>query len=146
MTSSKGNNFHVTGPLCGNSPVTGEFTRPVTKGFGVFFDLHLNKRFYKQSRRRWFDTPSRSLWRHCTEHASTHWQVQCPWQSINNNAFDNLDKLGVLRGMKIPSNHFWMYFNGIMLNLYSYLVNFSNEFSWGCNSTDDFVYGHRSAI
>ena len=33
--------------LCaGNSPVTGEFPsqRPVTWGFGVFFDLCLNKR------------------------------------------------------------------------------------------------------
>ena len=30
-----------------------------------FFDLRLNKRFNKQSRRRWFETLSRSLWRHC---------------------------------------------------------------------------------
>ena len=54
--------------LCaGNSPVTGEFPsqRPVTWSFGVFFDLCLNKRSSKQSRRRWFETPSRSLWRHC---------------------------------------------------------------------------------
>ena len=29
------------------------------------FDLRLNKRLSKQSRRRWFDTPSYSLWRHC---------------------------------------------------------------------------------
>ena len=53
--------------LCvGNSPVTGEFPsqRPVTRCFDVFFDLRLNKRFIKQSRRRWFETPSRSLWRH----------------------------------------------------------------------------------
>ena len=30
----------------GKSPVTGEFPaqRPVTQSFGVFFDLHLNKR------------------------------------------------------------------------------------------------------
>ena len=54
--------------LCvGNSPVTGEFPaqRPVIRSFGVFFDLHLNKRLSKQSRRWWFETPSRSLWRHC---------------------------------------------------------------------------------
>ena len=54
--------------LCaGNSPVTGEFPshRPVTRSFDVFFDLHLNKRLSKQSRRWWFETPSRSLWRHC---------------------------------------------------------------------------------
>ena len=54
--------------LCaGNSPVTGEFLsqRPVTHSFGVSFDL--NKRFSKQPRRRWSETPSRSLWRHWNE-------------------------------------------------------------------------------
>ena len=53
--------------LCaGNSPVSGEFPsqRPVARGFYVFFDLCLNKRWSEQSRRRWFETPSRSLWRH----------------------------------------------------------------------------------
>ena len=54
--------------LCaGNSPVTGEFPskRPVTRCFDVFFDLRLNKHVNRQSRRRWFETSSRSLWRHC---------------------------------------------------------------------------------
>ena len=54
--------------LCaGNSPVTGEFPsqRPVTRSFDIFFDLCLNKRLIKQSRRRWFKTPSRLLWCHC---------------------------------------------------------------------------------
>ena len=34
----------------GNSPVTGEFPtqRPVTRGFGISFDLRLNKRLSKQ--------------------------------------------------------------------------------------------------
>ena len=53
--------------LCaGNSPVTGEFPSqgPVTRSFHAFFDLRLNKRLSKQPRRRWFETPSRSLWRH----------------------------------------------------------------------------------
>ena len=56
--------------LCaGNSPVTGEFPsqRPVTRTFNVFFDLRLNKRLSKQSWGWWFETPSRSLWRHCNE-------------------------------------------------------------------------------
>ena len=74
LTSSNGNMFRVTGFCAGNSPVTsgnplvtGEFPshRPVTRSFDVFFDLHLNKRLSKQSRRWWFETPSRSLWRHC---------------------------------------------------------------------------------
>ena len=54
--------------LCaGNSPVTGEFPsqRPVTRSFDVLFDLRLNKCLNKQSRCLWFETPSRSLWRHC---------------------------------------------------------------------------------
>ena len=54
--------------LCeGNSSVIGEFPsqRPVTRSFDVFFDFHLNKRLRKQSRRRRFETQSRSLWRHC---------------------------------------------------------------------------------
>ena len=54
--------------LC-NSPVTGEFPAQwsVTRSFDVFFDLRLNKRLSKQSRRRWFETPSRSLWRNCND-------------------------------------------------------------------------------
>ena len=54
--------------LCAaNSPVIGEFPsqRPVTRRFDVFFDLCLNKRFSKQKRRRWFETPLGPLWRHC---------------------------------------------------------------------------------
>ena len=54
--------------LCaGNSPVPGEFPsqRPVTRGFYVFIDLRLNKQLNKQSRGWWFETLSRSSWRHC---------------------------------------------------------------------------------
>ena len=49
-----------------NSPVTGEFPRqrPVTRSFDIFFHLYLNKRLSKQSWGWWFETPSRSLWRH----------------------------------------------------------------------------------
>ena len=60
--------FFVLLALCvGNSPVAGEFPaqRPVTRNFDVFFDMRLNKRLRKQSRRRWFETPSRWLGRHC---------------------------------------------------------------------------------
>ena len=44
-TSSNGNIFRVTGPLI----------------------CALNKRLSKQSRGWWFETPSRSLWRHCSD-------------------------------------------------------------------------------
>ena len=58
MTSSNGNIFRVTGPLC-NSSVAGEFPsqRPVMRS--------QNKRWSKQSWLWSFETPLRSLWRHC---------------------------------------------------------------------------------
>ena len=53
----------------GNPPVAGEFPaqKSVTRSFDVSFDLRLNKRLSKQSRRWWFETLSRLLWRHCNE-------------------------------------------------------------------------------
>ena len=63
------NIFRATVPFCG------EFTghrwipsqRPVTRSFDCFFDLRRNKRLSKQPRSWWFETLSRSLWRHCNE-------------------------------------------------------------------------------
>ena len=51
----------------GIPPVTGGFPkrRPMTRIFHVFFDICLNKPSGKPSRIRWFETPWRSLWRHC---------------------------------------------------------------------------------
>ena len=47
MRLSNKNIFRVTGPLCGKSPVTGEFPsqRSVKRSFDIFFDLRMNKRF-----------------------------------------------------------------------------------------------------
>ena len=62
--------------FAGNSPVTGEFPaqRPVTRSFDVFFDLRLNNRLSKQSWDWWFETPSRSSWRHCNvTHVNNMW-------------------------------------------------------------------------
>ena len=58
MTSSNRNIFRVTGHLCGEFTGPGEIPaqRPVTRSFDVFFDLHLNKRFSKQSSAWWFET------------------------------------------------------------------------------------------
>ena len=57
---------------------SGEFPtqRPVTRSFEVFLDLRLNKQLKKQWRRRWFLTPSRSLWCQCN-HQSTHCRCRC---------------------------------------------------------------------
>ena len=85
-TSSSGNVFRVTGPWCGNSPVTGEFPaqRPVTRTFDVFFDLLLNKRLNKQWWDWWYETPSYLLWRHCDVPSTVHPNVLargCKWDS-----------------------------------------------------------------
>ena len=66
MTSSNGNIFRVTGPLCGEFTGPGEFPtqRPVTRSFDVYIDLRLNKRLCKQSRGWWFETLLCPLWRH----------------------------------------------------------------------------------
>ena len=66
----KWKHFSALLALCaGNSPVTGElpWERPVTRSFYVSFGVRLNKVLSKQSRRRWFETPLRSLWRHCND-------------------------------------------------------------------------------
>ena len=67
MTSSNGNIFRVTGPLCGE--FTGDRWIPITKASDAelwcFFDLRLNKRMSKQSWGWWLETSRRSLWRHC---------------------------------------------------------------------------------
>ena len=69
MTSSNGNILRVTGHLCREFAGPGEFPaqRPVTRSFGVFFDLRLNKRSSKQPWGWWFETPSWSLLRHCND-------------------------------------------------------------------------------
>ena len=73
MTSSNGNIFRVTDPLCGEFTGPDEFPaqRPVTRSFDVFFDLRLNKRLSKQPWGWWFETPVWSLWRHRNGYA---WQ------------------------------------------------------------------------
>ena len=70
MTSSNGNIFRVTGPLCGEFTGPGEFPtrRPVTRCFNAFFDLRLNKQLSKQPWGWWFETPSWPLWRQYNGH------------------------------------------------------------------------------
>ena len=50
MTSSNGNFFRVTGPLCGEFTGPGEYPtqRPVARSFDVFFDQRLNRRLSEQ--------------------------------------------------------------------------------------------------
>ena len=70
--------FSVSLALCeGNPPVTGGFPsqRLVTE-LWCFLDLRLSKRMSQQSRRRWLETPSHTLWRHCNGCFSS--PVDCP--------------------------------------------------------------------
>ena len=96
MTSSRIETFSSLLALCArNSPVNGESPsqRPVTRSFDVFFDLRLNKRLSKQSRRRWFETPLRLLWRHCNVNSTPCSQtlamglkmrnISRPWPNIS---------------------------------------------------------------
>ena len=54
-----------------NSPYKGQWRGALT----FFFDLRLNKRLCKQSRRHWFETPSHPLLRHCNG-------MLYPWNQI----------------------------------------------------------------
>ena len=108
MTSSNGNIFRVTGPLCGEFTGPGEFPtqRPVTRTFDVFFDLRLNKRLSKQAWGWWFETLSWSLWRHCNvinvrhvsrirhlltllDGTSNHLQLNCLFNIVLTNIKEN---------------------------------------------------------
>ena len=60
--------FSALVAICkGNPPVTDGFPshRPVAQSFDIFFSVRLNKRLSRPSRFWLFQTPSRSLWRHC---------------------------------------------------------------------------------
>ena len=59
--------IRVTGPLWGGSTGHGRIPsqRSVTRSFDIVFDLRLNKRLNKQSKRWWVAPSSGSLWRHC---------------------------------------------------------------------------------
>ena len=86
MPSSKGNIFRVTGHLWGE--FIGHRWFPRTKAsFDVFFDLRLNKRLSKQSWGWWFETPSRSLWRHCNEMSKTHLTTGGTWSDPGSSFF-----------------------------------------------------------
>ena len=70
MTSSNGNIFRVTGPLCGE--FTGHRAKASDAKLWCFFYLRLNKWLSKQSWGWWFETPSHSLWRHRNDIYHSH--------------------------------------------------------------------------
>ena len=72
MTSSNGNIFRITGPLC--VELTGIRWFPLTKASDA--ELWC----FPWSRRLWFETPSRLLWRHCNVHNAHGTSLQ--WRSM----------------------------------------------------------------
>ena len=85
MTSSNGNIFCVTGLLCGE--FTGHRWIPLTKAgdaeLWCFLWSALNKPLSKQSWGWWFETPSRSLWRHCYDSMKSYWRQEGVWCNID---------------------------------------------------------------
>ena len=79
-TSASENLFRVTGPLRGE--FTGQRRIPLTKASDIFLDLGPNKRLSKQSRRRWYEAPLRSLWRRCNAMFRSRFKLKTVLQGI----------------------------------------------------------------
>ena len=121
-TSSNGNIFRVTGPLCGEFTGPGEFPtqRPVTQSFDVFFDLRLNKRLGKQPSGWWFEPPSCSLWRHRNGRHNTYWSSRRSTESscssgqwifliIRANESFYIYLRYACTGLRLDGNHIWWF-------------------------------------
>ena len=59
------------------SSVNTPHKRPMTRSFDVCFDLRMNKPLSKPSWGWWFETHSRSLWRHCNGSGATYSTCTC---------------------------------------------------------------------
>ena len=118
MTSSNGNIFRVTGPLCGGihrSPVNSHH-KGESRGALIFFYHRLNKRLSKQSWGWWFETPSCSLWfwhhRNIGWDLSNVWHLLCVikayvslWKQLDKDAFLNNAYIGWEHCMKWHKLH-----------------------------------------
>ena len=96
----------------GNSPVTGEFPsqRPVARSFDVFFDLRLNQQLSKQWRCRWFEMPSRPLWRHYNDIPSSCYLSDC-WKWLREDCFYQVGHMWTLKSFIISGRCFSKTFN-----------------------------------
>ena len=86
---------------------------PVSRSFDVCFGLRLNKRLSKQSRRRWFDTPLCSLWRHCDA------AQDCPGSYRH--------RTGLVMGMCSISNQMEIKCSSLLGQLSWYHIFYSNQ-------------------
>ena len=76
MTSSNGNIYLVTGPLCGEFVGHRWITSQKPVKGALMFSVP-NRLLNKKPRRWWFETPSHSVWRHCNDRwwyvRTIHW-------------------------------------------------------------------------
>ena len=128
MTSSNGNNFRVTGHLCGEFTGSGDFPaqKPVTRSFDVFFDLRLNKRLSKQSWGWWFETLSCPLWRHCYVNRLNHWGRVTPV------CFGNLTAISSDNGLSPARRQAIVWSNAGILLIGPLGTNLSQENAFEC--------------
>ena len=112
--------------------------RPVTRCFDVFCHLRLNKRSNKQSRRRWFEMPSRSLWRRCN--GDVIWIILCAeWVTMFNHAHDPYPSLAGFNFVML--SHQILKFCRIILSAWLVFISHTRVFSWyglkfKCNSVE----------
>ena len=83
MTSSKGTVSAILALCEGNPPGTSGFPsqrqRDSNDGLDVVFYFSQNKRQNKQTRRRWLETHSHSLWRHSNNWLDCWYMYNIPW-------------------------------------------------------------------
>ena len=124
--------------LCeGIPPVTGGFPsqRPVTQSFDVFFDLRQNKRLSKQSRRRWLETPPRSLWHHCNDICNVFsWWLRLNLHVVQWIQFISIVSLLVPQANRFnslwPSDAIWRHRYGSILFLVTCVARWHKDITW----------------
>ena len=150
MTSSNGNIFHVTGPLCGEFTGPGEFPaqRPVTQSFDVFFHLRLNKRLSKQPWGWWFETPAWSLWRHrnaISPLLSPKTTQLYPY--LTNAAMHCISVLHQFHSLFYGQNFFelhyslWRWFGFVMWNFFNKIIMITTGITSTCVLWTDIILG-----
>ena len=145
----------------GNSPVNGDFPaqRPMTRSFDVFFDLRLYQQLNKQWRCRWFETPSRSLWRHCNaccrdkREIDHELQKNEAWQNdlhFEDNFKGILSKEIYILWFKFHSNFYqrarWHYSNVIIIVMASQVTGVSIVCLTICSGADQRKYQSSESL
>ena len=134
--------------LEGNPPVTDGFPlqKQVTRNFDVYFDLCLNKRVDKQSRRRRFGTPSRSPIRQCDGKKSDilHLNARKVIRKAYGMKMVNLRILALYCSILSKVAHYnlvWIMYDDVI-----YIANVSTSFCYGHTAIKSKSFARRSLI